>query len=295
MTTTDQPTASAALPPADRARILSHMNEDHSDSVLAYARHYGARTTATAATLAGLDPEGMDLVVTEPTGDLAVRIPFATPLADAHAAHMTLVQMAKTAAMSLRAALGAATPDVAPDAKKAAALERARSAIVFLRDTLKTLQLGTVSATGEPDCSVAPYVATPEGDLLTYISNLSLHTANLRADPRATVLLIEDESTASHLLARRRLTLATRATFIAREHDTFAPGMAALRERFGPVMEHLEKMHDFHLVRLAPERARLVAGFGQAYDADPRDWTRLSHVNDTGHAQSPAKVGNREK
>jgi putative heme iron utilization protein len=284
MPTTDQPTASA-LTPADRARILSHMNEDHADAVLAYARHLGARPAATAATLAALDPEGMDLVVTEPGGDIAVRIHFSTALVDATDAHHILVRLAKESAAALRAAAPAST---APAAKAAAALERARDAVAFLRGTLKTIQLGTVSAAGEPDCSVAPYVVAPSGDLLTYVSDLSLHTANLRANGHATVLLIEDEATAGHLLARRRLTIATRATFIPREHEAFAPGKAALRGLFAPVMEHLEKMHDFHLVSLAPERARLVAGFGQAYDTDPRDWTRLRHVNDQGHAKAPA-------
>lgn len=284
MTTIDQTSATdAALSATDRTRIVAHMNEDHGDSVLGYARHLGARPAATAATIAALDPEGMDLVVTEPAGDVAVRISFSPTLADATDAHNTLVRLARESAAALRAA----TPSAAPDAKAAAALERARTAVFFLRDTLKTIQLGTVAASGEPDCSVAPYVVTAGGDMLTYISELSLHTANLRANGRATVLLIEDETTAGHLLARRRLTLATRATFVAREHEAFDPCMAALRERFGPVMEHLEKMHDFHLVCLAPERARLVAGFGQAYDVDPRDWSRLGHVNDTGHSAAP--------
>jgi hypothetical protein len=274
-----------ALSPADRARFIAHMNDDHADAVLAYARHYGARTAATAATLAGLDSEGLDLVVTEPSGDRPVRIVFPTPLVDAEDAHHTLVRMAREAAMALRAASPAGASS---DAKADDALERARAAVLFLRDTLKTIQLGTVSASGEPDCSVAPYVLAPDGALLTYISNLSLHTANLRANGRATALLIEDEATAGHLLARRRLTLAARATFVARDDASFGPGMQALRERFGTVMAHLEKMHDFHLVRLAPDRARLVAGFGQAYDADPIDWTRLRHVNDTGHTTAPA-------
>lgn len=275
-------TATSSLTAADRARIVAHMNDDHSDAVLAYARHLGARHTATAATLAGLDADGMNLIVTEPAGDRAVRIQFSTPLADAEDAHHTLVRLAREATAALRASSAAPASDA-----KAAALERARAAALFLRDTLKTLQLATVSASGDPDCSVAPYALTAEGDLLIYISELSLHTANLRADARATALLIEDESTAGHLLARRRLTLATRATFIPREHEAFAPGMAALRERFGPVMRHLETMHDFHLVRLIPERARLVAGFGQAYDASPRDWTTLRHINDQGHTQAP--------
>jgi len=272
MTTTD---STNALPADARTRILGHMNEDHADSVLAYARHFGGRLSATAATLAGLDLEGMDLLVTEPSGESPVRIPFATPLADASAAHHVLVAMSKEATAALKAA-----PADVP--------ERARAAALHLRETAKTCLLATADSSGAPDSSVAPFVLAPDGALHTYISNLSLHTANLRANPRASVLLIEDESTASHLLARRRLTLRCTASFVARESDAFAAPMQALREKFGPVMSQLESMHDFHLVRLVPDRVRLVAGFGQAYDADPIDWTRLRHVNDTGHSHAPA-------
>lgn len=279
MTTTDQ---TNLLPAEARARIIGHMNEDHSDSVLAYARHFGARSAATAATLAGIDQHGMDIVVSEPAGDTSIRVEFAAPLATAGDAHHVLVAMSKEATAALRAAAPEAKP--APNARAAAALERARAAAVFLRDTAKTCLLATADADGEPDCSVAPFVLGADGALHTYISNLSHHTAKLRANPRASVLLIEDEAGANHLLARRRLTLRCAATFVARDAGpAFAEPMRALREKFGPVMEHLESMHDFHLVRLVPDRARLIAGFGQAFDADPRDWTHLRHVNDTGH------------
>ncbi|MCU0792970.1 MAG: DUF2470 domain-containing protein [Opitutaceae bacterium] len=277
MTTATAP----VLTPSDRDRIVGHMNDDHADAVLAYARHFGARHAATAATLAGIDAEGMDLVVTEPSGDVPVRIPFDTALTGAHDAHVTLIRMAKQAASA-----GASSGEAAAEAKRTAALERARAASRFLQDTLRTCQLATTSAEGEPDCSVAPWVIGPGGDLFTYLSELSRHTTHLRVRPRASVLLVEDESTAGHLLARRRLTLSCTATFMPRDHTDFAPAMEGLRDRFGPVMEHLEKMHDFHLVRLSPVQARLVAGFGQAYDADPRDWTVLSHVNDQGHRKS---------
>ncbi len=270
MTTSDQ---TNLLPEAARARILGHMNEDHTDSILAYAKHFGGRLSATAATLSGIDQSGMDLVVTEPSGDSPLRIQFKTTLADASDAHHVLVAMSKEAT----AALAAAPADIP---------ERARAASLHLRETAKTCLLGTADAAGAPDSSVAPFVLAPDGALHTYISNLSLHTANLRANPRASVLLIEDESTASHLLARRRLTLRCIATFVARESDAFTAPMQALREKFGPVMSQLESMHDFHLVRLVPDRARLVAGFGQAYDADPADWTQLRHVNDTGHSHA---------
>ncbi len=269
-----------------RARIIGHMNEDHSDSVLAYARHFGGRSAATAATLAGIDQAGMDLIVTEASGDQSLRIEFKAPLSGPGDAHPVLVAMAKEASAAFRASSAGTSPP-ASGAKAAAALERARAAAAYLRDSAKTCQLGTASADGTPDCSVAPFVLSADGVLHTYISDLSIHTANLRANPHASVLLIEDEATASHLLARRRLTLRCAAAFVAREEAGFSTPMQALRDKFGTVMEHLEKMHDFHLVRLIPDRARLVAGFGQAYDADPGDWTRLNHVNDTGHSHAP--------
>jgi heme iron utilization protein len=270
MTTTD---STNLLSPEARARILGHMNEDHADSVLAYAKHFGGRLSATAATLSDLDQDGMDLLVTEPAGQSPLRIQFKTTLASAADAHHVLVAMSKEATAALKAA-----PADVP--------ERARAAALQLRDTAKTCLLATADASGAPDSSVAPFVLSPDGALHTYVSNLSLHTANLRANPRASVLLIEDESTAAHLLARRRLTLRCTASFIARDSDAFAAPMQALREKFGPVMSQLESMHDFHLVRLVPDRARLVAGFGQAYDAAPADWTQLRHVNDTGHSHA---------
>jgi heme iron utilization protein len=64
-----------------------------------------------------------------------------------------------------------------------------------------------------------------------------------------------------------------------------------LKEKFGEVMEHLETMTDFHLVRLMPGRGRLVTGFGQAYDVDPLDWTQVTPVGGGGHRQSAEKKG----
>jgi heme iron utilization protein len=273
MTTTESTTALSA---DAVTRILGHMNEDHADSVLAYARHFGGRLSATAASLVGIDREGMDLSITEPSGQSSLRIRFTDTLTGATDAHHTLVAMSKEAAAVL-----AAAPASVP--------ERAIAVAVHLRANAQTCLLATADASGVPDASVAPFVLSPDGALHTYVSNLSLHTAHLRVNPRASVLLIEDESTAAHLLARRRLALRCTASFVARDSDAFTAPMQALREKFGPVMAQLESMHDFHLVRLTPDRARLVAGFGQAYDADPLDWTRLRHVNDTGHSHAPRK------
>jgi putative heme iron utilization protein len=44
-------------------------------------------------------------------------------------------------------------------------------------------------------------------------------------------------------------------------------------------------------MRLVPQKGRLVAGFGQAYEVDPLDWSRLSHVGGGGHGHTDEKKG----
>lgn len=150
--------------------------------------------------------------------------------------------------------------------------------IAQLRENLRTVVLATVSADGEPESSVAAAVLGEAGSLVVYVSGLAAHTRNLRANPRASVLLAEDESAAANPLARRRLTLACAAAAIARDGAEFAPLVAQFRARFGPTIDLLAAMPDFQLVRLTPHRARLVVGFGQAFELDPRDWSVKSRV-----------------
>lgn len=263
------------FPPAHRDRIVSHMNEDHADAVLNYARHFGGLADATAARLDDLDQHGMALTITRADGELPVRVAYAKPLDTPADAHHVLVEMAATAARALADAPGSARQDNA--------VARAREAAARLRDNMKTVILGTVSTEGLPDASVAPAVLGADGAFYAYVSGLSLHTRNLAETGKTSVFIIQDEAEAKQLLARQRLTFPCSAEFVARDTDAFATQMAALKTKFGPVMEHLEGMADFRMFRLAPGRGRLVAGFGQAFDVDPLDWNKLSHVNDTGH------------
>lgn len=266
--------------PADhRDRIVSHMNGDHADAVLNYARHFGGLTDATAARLDDLDQRGMSLTATRPGSVLPLRIDYPAPLAAPADAHHVLVAMAATAAKALPAA---------PAAHKEETLARAREAAARLREKLRTVILGTVSGTGLPDASVAPSVLGADGAFYVYISGLSVHTRNLAETGKASLLLIQDESEAKQLLARQRLTFPCSGTAISRDEAIFATQMRALKATFGPVMEHLENMTDFRLFRLVPGRGRLVAGFGQAFDVDPLDWNKLSHVNDAGHTAHKA-------
>ena len=86
----------------DVARMVSHMNEDHADSVLAYAQHFGQCRDATAATLIDVTPDAMSLKVDLLSEEKEINIPFERPLESGHDAHMTMVKMSKVAKKSLR-------------------------------------------------------------------------------------------------------------------------------------------------------------------------------------------------
>ncbi len=150
--------------------------------------------------------------------------------------------------------------------------------IAQFRDKLRTVVLGTASADGAPEASVASAVLGPGGTLVVYVSGLAAHTRNLRANGRVSVLLAEGEPAAAQPLARRRLTLACTATAIARDSAEFLPLVAEFRTRFGPTIDLLASMPDFQLFRLVPQRGRLVVGFGQAYEIEPRTWAVKARV-----------------
>ena len=80
------------LTPAVSARICAHMNDDHADAVLAYARHYGGVETAESARMVAVRPEAMELEVDGAT----IQIAFDHTLSDSEDAHQTLVGMLRS-------------------------------------------------------------------------------------------------------------------------------------------------------------------------------------------------------
>ena len=76
-------------------RICKHMNKDHADSVIFYARTYGGYAEVQTATMESIDPQGMDLEVQVDGKTQQVRVEFDHTLVDAKDAHHTLVEMLK--------------------------------------------------------------------------------------------------------------------------------------------------------------------------------------------------------
>ncbi|MDC0835534.1 hypothetical protein CKA32_006642 [Geitlerinema sp. FC II] len=86
-----------AITPAVSDRICKHMNDDHADAVLLYARVYGDRPEATSAVMEAIDPQGMNLRVRTDSDTVPVRIGFDRDLKNADDAHHTLIDMLKQA------------------------------------------------------------------------------------------------------------------------------------------------------------------------------------------------------
>jgi putative heme iron utilization protein len=79
------------------SRICKHMNDDHTDAVVIYAKAFGGVTDAIAAEMLSIDAQGMDLTAQVNGEVVPVRIQFDHILVDAEDAHQTLIAMVKQA------------------------------------------------------------------------------------------------------------------------------------------------------------------------------------------------------
>ncbi|HIK18722.1 MAG TPA: DUF2470 domain-containing protein [Leptolyngbyaceae cyanobacterium M33_DOE_097] len=85
------------LTPQISDRICKHMNEDHADAILLYAKVYGKAATATSAEMLSIDAEGMNLAAQIEGQSQNLRIPFDHALQDSEDAHQTLIGMVRSA------------------------------------------------------------------------------------------------------------------------------------------------------------------------------------------------------
>ena len=158
---------------------------------------------------------------------------------------------------------GARTDPIRPTDDAARALARDLLAAARFA-ALGTLEPGT----GAPLVSRVA-LGLHDGVPVTLVSDLSQHSAALRADPRAS-LLVGEPGPKGDPLTHPRLTVQVRAAVVARDD----PGHAAFRARWlalHPKAKLYVDFGDFRFVRLAPVAAFLNGGFGRAYALAPED------------------------
>jgi hypothetical protein len=136
---------------------------------------------------------------------------------------------------------------------------------------LATLMAGS----GDPYCSLVNVASHADGSPILLISRLAVHTRNILADPR--VSLMRDERAAGDPLEGARVMLAGRAEEASEgELDT-------LRRRYlnaHPSAENFANFKDFSFFRIRPSGAHLVAGFGRIVDLEPEQF--LTDIGDAG-------------
>lgn len=132
----------------------------------------------------------------------------------------------------------------------------ARAVRGLARGALKG-SLATIDAqTGHPYASLVTVATDPEGRPVFLISKLALHTRNLAADNRASLLVDATDGHANPLAGAR-------ATLIGRAHVTTS---ASARSRFlarHPGSAGTADFPDFSFWTLAVERAHYIGGFGR--------------------------------
>src|ERR1700674_5859252 len=145
------------------------------------------------------------------------------------------------------------TPDFDPGKVARSLLRRSR------QGALATLMAGS----GDPYCSLVNVASHPDGSPILLISRLAIHTKNLLADARVSLML--DERVEGDPLEGSRIMLSGQA-------EEVASGRAIVRQRYlnaHPSSEAFVDFKDFSFFRIRLVGTHLVAGFGRIVDLKP--------------------------
>jgi putative heme iron utilization protein len=128
---------------------------------------------------------------------------------------------------------------------------------------LATLMAGS----GDPYCSLVNVASHPDGSPILLISRLAVHTKNLLADHRVSLML--DERAAGDPLEGARIMLQGIA------EQAGADDLEILRRRYlnvHPSAQAFVEFKDFSFVLIRPATIHLVAGFGRIVDLKPEQF-----------------------
>lgn len=129
---------------------------------------------------------------------------------------------------------------------------------------LATLMVGS----GDPYCSLVNLASHPDGSPILLISGLAVHTRNILADARVSLML--DERAPGDPLEGARIMLSGRA-----EQAPEGAEKDLLQRRYlnaHPSAEGFVSFRDFSFFRIRPAGAHLVAGFGRIVDLEPEQF-----------------------
>ena len=157
------------------------------------------------------------------------------------------------------------TADFNPSGLARSLLRRSR------QGALATLMAGS----GDPYCSLVNLAHYGDGSPILLISRLAVHTKNILADSRVSLML--DERAAGDPLEGARIMLSGQARKAEGEE------LESARRRYlnaHPSAEGYAGFADFSFFRIRPSGTHLVAGFGRIVDLKPEQF--LTPIDDAG-------------
>lgn len=145
---------------------------------------------------------------------------------------------------------------------------RLTTALRELLASQRTAALGTLDEDGAVFVSMVPFaVDTQDPSLVIHVSGLAAHSRNLQRTPRVSVLVCQAEVSGEPVHALPRVTLDAQAT-VAEPGSADALACRSVYLARFPEAEPMTALGDFRFVRLRPQGARQVAGFGAARSLD---------------------------
>ena len=154
-----------------------------------------------------------------------------------------------------------------------------------LLSDMKSIILSTVDREKLPNASYAPSAIDDEGNFYVYISELSKHTRNLLKSSVASIMIIEDESKADNLFARKRFTIEAKSVEVGRDTDEWVNKMDLMQGKFGESISYLRNLTDFRMFKLSPKGGLLVYGFARAFHFTGMKLDKVKYLNEKGHTQ----------
>ena len=124
-----------------------------------------------------------------------------------------------------------------------------------------------IAGRGDPYCSLVNVASHPDGTPILLVSRLALHTKNILADGRVSLML--DERSEADALEGARIMVSGRAEDVASDQ------LAMVRRRYlnaHPSAEAFVDFKDFSFFLIHPTGTHLVAGFGRIIDLGPEQF-----------------------
>lgn len=165
-----------------------------------------------------------------------------------------------------------------------------KSARTFLRAKDVGVLSSMIDHNGEkyPFGTMTPYTVTPEGEIAIYISDIALHTKNVRAEKKVGFTVLRE---AINQQAAARISIIGTAKFLEEGTEDYARVMERYFSHF-PSARGYQNTHNFNFCLMKPELVHYIETFGKIYTfegdklATPAaDWVKdsqgaIKHMNE---------------